>query len=115
MRDEFERIHTDENNQGGHEVHVEPGARRVSKIFNKGSALGVPEQKKVPELIGKLREPGVPVVLISHNLPDVFAVADRLVVMHRARKVTEKLIADTNSEEIVQYMVGALDDTREAV
>ncbi len=77
--------------------------------------LGVPEQKKVLELIGKLRERGVPVVLISHNLPDVFAVADRLVVMHRGRKVTEKKIDDTNSEEVVQYMVGALDDTRETV
>lgn len=77
--------------------------------------LGVPEQKKVLELINKLRERGVPVVLISHNLPDVFAVADRLVVMHRGRKVTEKRIKDTNSEEIVQYMVGALDDTRETV
>ena len=74
--------------------------------------LGVPEQKKVLELIGKLRERGVPVVLISHNLPDVFAVADRLVEMHRGRKVTEKKIGDTNSEEVVQYMVGALDDTR---
>ena len=71
--------------------------------------LGVPEQKKVLELIGKLRERGVPVVLISHNLPDVFAVADRLVEMHRGRKVTEKKIGDTNSEEVVQYMVGALD------
>ena len=72
--------------------------------------LGVPEQKKVLELIDKLRERGVPVVLISHNMPDVFAVADRLVVMHRGRKVTEKKISETNGEEVVQYMVGALDD-----
>ncbi len=75
--------------------------------------LGVPEQKKVLELINTLRERGVPVILISHNLPDVFAVADRLAVMHRGRKVTEKKISETNSEEVVQYMVGALDDTRE--
>lgn len=74
--------------------------------------LGVPEQKKVLELINKLRERGVPVVLISHNLPDVFAVSDRLVVMHRGRKVTEKKTSDTHSEEVVQYMVGALDDTQ---
>ena len=75
--------------------------------------LGVPEQKKVLELIRALRARGVPVVLISHNLPDVFAVADRLAVMHRGRKVTEKRIEETNSEEVVQYMVGALDDTKE--
>ncbi|MBT6099638.1 MAG: sugar ABC transporter ATP-binding protein [Marinovum sp.] len=77
--------------------------------------LGVPEQKKVLELINTLRERGVPVILISHNLPDVFAVADRLAVMHRGRKVTEKKIGETNSEEVVQYMVGALDDAQETV
>jgi ABC-type sugar transport system ATPase subunit len=74
--------------------------------------LGVIEQRKVLALIGKLREQGVPVILISHTLPDVFAVTDRIVVMHRGRKVTEKRTAETNSQEIVQYMVGALDDTR---
>ena len=73
--------------------------------------LGVPEQKKVLELIRKLRDQGVPVILITHTLPDVFAVSDRIIVMHRGRKVTEKRIADTNAQELVQYMVGALDDT----
>ena len=73
--------------------------------------LGVPEQRKVLELITSLREHGVPVILISHTLPDVFSVADRLLVMRRGRVVTEKKIVDTNTEEVVQYMVGALDDT----
>ena len=57
--------------------------------------LGVPEQQKVLELIRKLRDQGVPVILITHTLPDVFAVTDRIVVMHRGRKVTEKRTADT--------------------
>jgi ABC-type sugar transport system ATPase subunit len=74
--------------------------------------LGVPEQHKVLELIRKLRDQGVPVILITHTLPDVFAVADRLIVMHRGRKVTEKRTTETNTQELVQYMVGALDDTR---
>ncbi len=72
--------------------------------------LGVPEQQKVLELIRKLRDQGVPVILITHTLPDVFAVSDRLMVMHRGRKVAEKKTADTNTEELVQYMVGARDD-----
>lgn len=75
--------------------------------------LGVPEQRKVLELIRTLRDQGVPVILISHTLPDVFAVSDRLIVMHRGRKVTEKQMTETDTQEIVQYMVGALDDTRE--
>ena len=57
--------------------------------------LGVPEQHKVLDLIRRLRDKGVPVILITHTLPDVFAVADRLVVMHRGRKVAEKRTADT--------------------
>src|SRR5260221_9479476 len=47
MRSEFERIHAAEKDQGGHEVHVEPGARRISNIFNKTTAfdqcLWIPE------------------------------------------------------------------------
>ena len=38
MADEFERIHAAERGKGGHEVHVEPGARRLSNIFNKTRA-----------------------------------------------------------------------------
>ena len=74
--------------------------------------LGVPEQQKVLNLIRKLRDQGVAVILITHTLADVFAVSDRLVVMHRGRKVTEKRTTETNTQELVQYMVGALDDTR---
>jgi ABC-type sugar transport system ATPase subunit len=72
--------------------------------------LGVPEQHKVLELIRTLRERGVPVILITHILPDAFAVTDRVIVMHRGRKVAEKATARTNAEDLVQYMVGARDD-----
>jgi ABC-type sugar transport system ATPase subunit len=72
--------------------------------------LGVPEQRKVLALIETLRTQGVPVILISHTLPDVFAVTDRIIVMHRGRKVAEKATAGTNSTEIVEYMVGARND-----
>ena len=76
--------------------------------------LGVPEQNKVLELIRTLRGRGVPVILITHILPDVFAVTDRMIVMHRGRKVAEKMTAQTNAEELVQYMVGARDDMHAA-
>ena len=39
MRSEFERIHAAESDKGGHEVHVEPGARRLSNVFNKTDAF----------------------------------------------------------------------------
>lgn len=69
--------------------------------------LGVPEQRKVMALIRTLRETGVPVILISHTLPDVFAITDRIVIMHRGRKVAEMPTAETDTTEVVEYMVGA--------
>ena len=72
--------------------------------------LGVPEQHKVLELIRTLKGRGVPVILITHVMPDAFAVTDRVVVMHRGRKVAEKITARTSTEELVQYMVGARND-----
>jgi ectoine hydroxylase-related dioxygenase (phytanoyl-CoA dioxygenase family) len=63
MRDEFERIHAEENNQGGHEVHVEPGARRLSNIFNKTAAfdlcLEIPEILSAAQyLLGEIKVHG---------------------------------------------------------
>ncbi len=71
------------------------------------AALGVPEQLKVLELIRTLRNQGVPVILISHNMQDVFAVADRVVVMRRGSKAGERNISETNENEVVGLMVGA--------
>ena len=69
--------------------------------------LGVPEQRKVLDLIRTMRDQRVPVILISHTLPDVFAVTDRIVIMHRGRKVAEMPTSSTDSQEVVEYMVGA--------
>lgn len=49
MREEFERIHASERDTGGHEVHVEPGARRISNIFNKTSAFD--KCLQIPEIL----------------------------------------------------------------
>jgi ABC-type sugar transport system ATPase subunit len=73
--------------------------------------LGVPEQRKVLELIGTMKAANVPVILITHTMPDVFSVADRVIVMHRGRKVADKKVAETSTSELVEYMVGAIDDS----
>lgn len=72
--------------------------------------LGVVEQRQVLQLVRELKQQDVPVILISHTLPDIFAVTDRIVVMHRGHKVADKKTSETDSQEIVQYMVGALND-----
>ncbi len=78
--------------------------------------LGVPEQRKVMELIDTLKSHGVPVIFISHTLPDVFSATDRIVIMHRGRKVGEMPTSSTNTTEVVEYMVGAREmETRAGV
>lgn len=72
--------------------------------------LGVSEQAKVLDLIRRLRDQGVPVIVISHTIRDIFAVSDRIVVLHRGHKVADKRPQDTSTEEIIQYIMGARDD-----
>tara|TARA_Y100001980_G_C14495774_1_gene272276 strand:+ start:142 stop:882 length:741 start_codon:yes stop_codon:yes gene_type:complete len=69
------------------------------------AALGVPEQRNVMDLIKKLKEQKVSIIFISHNLTDIFQASDRIVVLRRGIKAGERLIKDTNSDEIVKLMV----------
>jgi simple sugar transport system ATP-binding protein len=71
------------------------------------AALGVAEQKKVLELVLKLKSQGIGIIIISHQLYDVFSVADRLVIMRRGEKVGERNTKETNPDEIVSLIVGA--------
>lgn len=71
------------------------------------AALGVPEQRKVHELVRTLKSQGVPVIIISHNMQDIFATADRIVVMRRGFKVGDVLSKDVTGDDLVALMVGA--------
>lgn len=70
------------------------------------AALGVPEQRKVISLIHQLKAQGRGVIFISHNLQDIFAVADRIVVLRRGLTAGERTIAETSHDEVVRLMVG---------
>ena len=70
------------------------------------AALGVPEQREVMALIRRLKADRVGILLISHNLPDMFAAADRIIVLARGRVAGERRPAETNDEEIVRLMMG---------
>ena len=70
------------------------------------AALGVPEQRKVVSLVQTLKAQGRGVIFISHNLQDIFAVSDRIVVLRRGALAGERRIGDTNHDEIVKLMVG---------
>ena len=71
------------------------------------AALGVPEQRKVISLIKRLKAQKVAVIFISHNLADIFAVADRILVLRRGRVAGIRKAAETDDDEIVKLMVGA--------
>ena len=71
------------------------------------AALGVAEQRKVIATIKLLRSHGLGILVISHQMHDVFQVADRMVIMRRGEKVAERLTKETTPDEVVGLIVGA--------
>jgi simple sugar transport system ATP-binding protein len=72
------------------------------------AAISVRQVAEVLNLIRHLRDQGMTVVLISHRMPDVFAVADRIVVLRRGRKVADKPISASSPEEVTGLITGAI-------
>ena len=70
------------------------------------AALGVPEQRKVISLVKQLKAQGRGVIFISHNLSDIFAVSDRIIVLRRGVQAGERQISETTHDEVVRLMVG---------
>ena len=73
------------------------------------AAISVRQVAEVLNLIRQLRDGGIAVVLISHRMPDVFAVADRVIVMRRGRMVADKQIAKSSPEEVTGLITGAIE------
>jgi simple sugar transport system ATP-binding protein len=70
------------------------------------AALAVAEVEAVLQLIKRVSARGVSVILITHRLQDLFAVCDRIMVMYEGRHTADRLIGETNIEEIVNLIVG---------
>lgn len=73
------------------------------------AAISVRQVAEVLNLIRRLRDQGVAVVLISHRMPDVFGVADRVVVLRRGSVVADKPVAATSPEEVTGLITGAIE------
>jgi simple sugar transport system ATP-binding protein len=82
-------------------------ASRVVFMDEPTAALGVVQAHKVLELIRRLRGSGMSVVLISHNLPQVFEVADRIQVLRLGKRVATLRPNQTTMEQVVGAMTGA--------
>lgn len=98
---------------GGQRQAVAIARTRLSKakivlMDEPTAAISVRQVAEVLSLIGRMRDAGITVVLISHRMPDVFEVCDRVVVMRRGRKVADKRIAASSPEEVTGLITGAI-------
>jgi len=82
---------------------------RIVLMDEPTAAISVRQVPEVLNLIRRLRERGMAVVLISHRMPDVFAVADRIVVLRRGEKVADKALAASSPEEVTGLITGAIE------
>jgi simple sugar transport system ATP-binding protein len=73
------------------------------------AAISVRQVAEVLNLIRHLRDHGIAVVLISHRMPDVFEVADKIAVLRRGRLVASKKAADSSPEEVTGLITGAIE------
>jgi simple sugar transport system ATP-binding protein len=90
-------------------------ARRVVFMDEPTAALGVVQTRRVLDLIRRVRDRGAAVVMISHNMPQVLEVADRIEVLRLGARVAQFARRDASPEQLVAAMTGALaPDTRAA-
>jgi simple sugar transport system ATP-binding protein len=83
-------------------------ASRVVFMDEPTAALGVLQTRRVLELIGRVRDRGLSVVLISHNMPEVMQVADRVEVLRLGQRVATFKRGEFKMEDLVGAMTGAL-------
>ncbi|HEY8813438.1 MAG TPA: ATP-binding cassette domain-containing protein [Candidatus Dormibacteraeota bacterium] len=82
-------------------------AAKVVLLDEPTAALGVAQTKQVLALIRRLKEQGLGVVVISHNLADVFEVCDRIVVLRLGKRIGDFRVADATREQVVSAITGA--------
>lgn len=82
---------------------------RIVLMDEPTAAISVRQVAEVLALIRRLRDTGHAVILVSHRMPDVFAVCDRVAVLRRGTKVADKPIRDTTPEEVTGLIIGAIE------
>ena len=83
------------------------GAPKIVILDEPTAALGVAQTTQVLELVRRLRDQGLGVIVISHNIANIFAVADRICVLRLGRNNGEYLRSETTPEQIVAAITGA--------
>jgi D-xylose transport system ATP-binding protein len=86
------------------------GEPRLVILDEPTAALGVAQTEQVLQLVRRLRDRGLGVILISHNLADVFQVADRIVVLRLGRNAGEHAATPDQRQDVVAAITGVADD-----
>jgi simple sugar transport system ATP-binding protein len=99
---------------GGQRQAVAIGRTKLSKakvvlLDEPTAAISVRQVAEVLDLIKRLKDEGIAVVIISHRMPDVFAVSDRIAVLRRGKLVANKKAMDSSPEEVTALITGAID------
>ena len=81
--------------------------RHIVLLDEPAAALGVEQSRHVNELICRLRDAGVALILISHNMQSVLEVCDRAVVLRHGRKVADVAVRDVSASDLVALITGA--------
>jgi simple sugar transport system ATP-binding protein len=82
---------------------------RILLMDEPTAAISVRQVAEVLDLIRRLRDRGICVILISHRMPDVFAVCDHIAVLRRGRLVADKPVSRTSPEEVTGLITGAIE------
>jgi D-xylose transport system ATP-binding protein len=77
------------------------------------AALGVAQTEQVLNLVRRLAEKGYGVLMISHNLQDIFQVADNIAVLYLGNMVAQLQTSQTNTNEVIGYITGATANVKE--
>jgi ABC-type sugar transport system ATPase subunit len=75
------------------------------------AALGVKERKRILDLMRSLKEGGVTIILVSHSLPDVFAITDRILVMRHGMRVADLVTSETSEQQLANRILGIGSET----
>ena len=99
---------------GGQRQAVAIGRTKLSKakvvlLDEPTAAISVRQVAEVLDLIKELKNEGLAVVIISHRMPDVFAVSDKIAVLRRGQMVANKLANQSSPEEVTALITGAID------
>ena len=84
-------------------------AKKLIILDEPTAALGVQETARVEEIIKGLKKQGIPLIIISHNLRQVFDLVDRIWVFRQGRIICSRLTRETSPEQIVGLITGAID------